>query len=113
MKKIFNKKIKPKIILYELNEVPRRLFNHYVAEFPNSAFAQIANEGEVFDTYNYDDGELHPWSTWPTVHRGFNLSSTANINHSVKYQDKIFDLNVFGLELVERDIGAGYYKQEV
>ncbi len=80
MKKIFNKKNKPKIILYELNEVPRRLFNHYVAKFPNSAFAQIANEGKVFDTYTYDNGELHPWSTWPTVHRGID-----NKIHNIRY----------------------------
>lgn len=80
MKEIFNKKNRPKIILYELNEVPRRLFNHYVSEFPNSAFAQIAKEGRVFDTYTYDNGELHPWSTWPTVHRGVD-----NRIHNIRY----------------------------
>ena len=75
-----NKKKEPKIIFYEINEVPRKLFNYYVQEFPNSAFAQIAEEGKVFDTYTYDNGELHPWSTWPTVHRGVD-----NSIHNIRY----------------------------
>ena len=60
----------PKVIIYELNEVPRKLFEFYVEKNPKSAFAKIKKEGLIFNTYTNDQGELHPWSTWPTVHRG-------------------------------------------
>ena len=59
-----------KLIIYELNEIPRKLFDLYVNKFPNSSFAEIANKGIVLNTITKDIGELHPWSTWPTVHRG-------------------------------------------
>ena len=33
-----------------------------------------------------DEGELHPWSTWPTVHRGVNnnLHKIRFINQDLK-----------------------------
>ena len=59
-----------KLIIYELNEIPRKLFDFYVNKFPNSSFAEISNKGIILNTFTKDIGELHPWSTWPTVHRG-------------------------------------------
>ena len=67
-----SKKKYPKILIYELNEVPRRLFDLYVRENPNSSFAFITEKGYLLNSLTKDDGELHPWSTWPTVHRGVN-----------------------------------------
>ena len=37
---------------------------------PKSCFAKILKKGIYKVTSTRDDGELHPWSTWPTVHRG-------------------------------------------
>ena len=71
---------KRKIILYELNEVPKKLVDFYVNKNPNSALAFISNEGINLDTITMDEGELHPWSTWPTVHRGVN-----NNLHNIRY----------------------------
>ena len=71
---------KRKIILYELNEVPKKLVNYYVNKNPNSALAYISNKGINLDTITMDEGELHPWSTWPTVHRGVN-----NNLHNIRY----------------------------
>jgi hypothetical protein len=59
-----------KIILYELNEVPWRVVDTFVKRFPDSTFAAILNESLQYTTHTKDSGELHPWTTWPTFHRG-------------------------------------------
>lgn len=66
MKKIKNKKL----IVYELNELPPKLLNFYCKLKPYSTLAQLVKTGEVYTTTTKDHGELHPWTTWPTVHRG-------------------------------------------
>ena len=71
---------KPKLLIYELNEVPRRLLDYFIKNNPNSAFAKISREGLILNTLTKDDGELHPWSTWPTVHRGI-----YNTIHNIRY----------------------------
>lgn len=58
------------VIVYELNEVPPRLLDYYIHLRPDSAMATIARLNTYKVTHTYDNGELHPWSTWPTVHRG-------------------------------------------
>jgi len=73
-------KIKPKLIFYELNEVPRKVLEKYIKLYPNSAFAEIVQKGILLDTFTRDEGELHPWSTWPTVHRG-----VPNTTHKIYY----------------------------
>ena len=70
----------PKILLYELNEVPRKLLDLYVYRNPNSALSEIVKNGIIFNTITKDIGELHPWSTWPTVHRGVN-----NQIHNIRF----------------------------
>ena len=72
--------INPKLIIYELNEVPRSLYEEYIKRFPNSAFAYFYKVGLVLNTITKDKGELHPWSTWPTVHRG-----VYNFQHKIKF----------------------------
>ena len=67
------------LIIYELNEIPRRLVDYYVSNFPKSSFSVICNEGVILNTLTRDEGELHPWSTWPSVHRG-----VYNKTHNIK-----------------------------
>jgi hypothetical protein len=62
------------IILYELNEVPWRVVDWYVAQQPRSAFARLLKSSANFTTLTRDEGELHPWTTWPTLHRGVTSS---------------------------------------
>ena len=69
-----------RLIIYELNEVPPRLLKKYVERKPNSCFAKILKNGIYKVTETRDDGELHPWSTWPTVHRG-----VPNFEHNIRY----------------------------
>ena len=72
--------LKNKLIIYELNEVPLTLINKFISLYPNSAISLILKEGSITETFSVDKGELHPWSTWPTVHRGVD-----NTKHKIKY----------------------------
>ena len=82
-------KTNQKLILYELNEVPLRLLKEYIQIKPFSALAKIYYDGQFFKTITKDDGELHPWSTWPTVHRG-----VPNTIHKHKiYKPRLISIN--------------------
>lgn len=63
-----------KIICYELNEVPWRVVDFYVSHRPSSHLAQFLEASSKLTTVTSDGGELHPWSTWPTMHRGVDNS---------------------------------------
>ncbi|UNM06689.1 MAG: hypothetical protein H6925_03255 [Holosporaceae bacterium] len=59
-----------KILLYELNEVPWQVVDYFTKTCPGSAIEEILQHSHQYTTVTQDSGELHPWSTWPTVHRG-------------------------------------------
>lgn len=67
-----------KKIVYELNEVPIRLFDFYANSFPNSAFAKLKLKSKLYKTITADVGSLSPWVTWPTMHRG-----VSNVDHEI------------------------------
>lgn len=71
---------KCKVLVYELNEVPRRLIDTYIKNYPSSAIAEIVEHGVLLNTITKDEGELSPWITWPTVHRGVD-----NRIHNIRY----------------------------
>ncbi len=59
------------VILYELNEVPWRVVDHYVAHRPQSNIAQMLDGGLSLTSIHEDVEKLHglqPWRTWPTLH---------------------------------------------
>lgn len=66
------------VIVYELNEVPVRLFEFYARSHPSSAFNTILSRGIKYKTKSADIGELSPWITWPTMHRG-----VSNVDHEI------------------------------
>ena len=66
------------LIVYELNEVPKKLFNFYANIFPNSALSKLKLNSYLFETNTADIGHLSPWVTWPTMHRG-----VSNIQHEI------------------------------
>ncbi len=68
------------LILYELNEVPWRVIDWYVQKRPYSAFAELLKSAKTFTTVTKDEGELHPWTTWPTLHRG-----VYNNRHNIRF----------------------------
>lgn len=61
--------VSKKTIVYELNEVPIRLFSFY-AEAGLNSFEYLYRLGRSFETTSQDLGHLSPWITWPTLHRG-------------------------------------------
>lgn len=67
-----------KTILYEMNEVPKRLFDFYAASKPNSSFGKLRSRANLYTTTTADIGHLSPWITWPTLHRG-----VSNISHEI------------------------------
>ena len=67
-----------KIIFYELNEVPWRVVDYFISENPKSSLLKILQNSYQYTTVTQDSGELHPWSTWPTLHRGI-YNDTHNI----------------------------------
>lgn len=69
-----------KIIFYELNEVPWQVVDYFTKECPNSTWAKILRNAHQYTTHTQDSGELHPWSTWPTVHRG-----VYNDTHQIRF----------------------------
>ena len=76
-----------KLIIYELNELPKKILNYYVDLRPHSTLAKLKKDHLYRNTFSHDIGELHPWSTWPTFYRGVN-----NELHKINFinQDKSF-----------------------
>ena len=81
-----------KIILFELNEVPVRIFEHFCKTNPGSALAQKMAECFKYETYTEDKGWLEPWITWPTVHRGVTNQqhAIADFGQDLSQQDNEF-----------------------
>ena len=59
-----------RFVLFELNEVPIRVVEHFADRHPRSAFAKVLTRGRQWETLTPDKGHLSPWITWPTLHRG-------------------------------------------
>ena len=78
---------KKRLLIYELNEVPKKIIIDFIEKKPSSTLARIIKEGSFFETYTSDQEELHPWSTWPTVYRGVNncLHNIRFINQDLSY----------------------------
>jgi hypothetical protein len=75
------------LIVYELNEVPWRIVDWYLKQRPKSNLGKILPQSLSYTTMTHDAGELHPWSTWPTVHRG-----VYNEKHNIRFINQ--DLSV-------------------
>lgn len=97
------------VIVYELNEVPRRLFDFYSDAFPDSAFSVLRARSNLFETVAADVGVLSPWITWPTMHRG-----VSNIDHEISELGQTLDKVNFDFPSVhnicaERGIKVGVF----
>jgi hypothetical protein len=61
-----------RLLVYELNEVPLKVLYRYAELRPESFVAFLLSNAFCAETKTKDQGELHPWSTWATLHRGVN-----------------------------------------
>src|SRR5688572_18284294 len=58
------------VLLLEINEVPLRVWKKYAANPRFPSIGRFLRESRLVETEVSDDGELSPWCTWPTFHRG-------------------------------------------
>ena len=81
-----------KVILYELNEVPLRIFDYYRKMRPNSWIAANFDSLKKFESFTENGGHLSPWQTWPTVHRGVTNHKhlISDFNQDLSEVDKEF-----------------------
>ena len=79
-----------KLIIYELNELPRKLLEYYVDLKPNSNLNKLKTIGKDLNTFTTDKGELHPWTTWPTFYRGVDNSKhkITSLNQDINCEEK-------------------------
>jgi hypothetical protein len=62
--------IDPKVILFELNEVPFQVLDEFCKKYPGSELSALMKRSRQFITTCEDEIELDPWISWPTLHRG-------------------------------------------
>ena len=81
-----------KLILFELNEVPVRIFDYFRELKPNSWIARNHSKLKKFNTVSENQGHLSPWNTWPTIHRGVpnNQHYISDFNQDLSEVDKEF-----------------------
>ena len=64
------------VILLELNEVPYKIIDYYCEQRPDSALARNLGRCLQYETISPEEElQLHPWCTWPTLHRGVDSNS--------------------------------------
>ena len=59
-----------KLVVFELNEVPYRVIDRYVADHPGSHFARLVPRAARLTSRTADAKQLHPKISWQTFHRG-------------------------------------------
>ena len=97
-----------KIIQYEINELPFAVLDRYCSKFKDSKLANFCINSEQYSTEIKENKELHPWSTWPSVHRGIEPEEhgikmlNQDIGYAEKYQT-IWD------DLIARDKSIGVW----
>jgi hypothetical protein len=81
-----------KIIFFELNEVPIRVFEYYRKMRPESWLASNYSKFKKYETVTENKGHLSPWNTWPTLHRGVPSDKhfVSEFNQNLTEVDKEF-----------------------
>ena len=59
-----------KVLILELNEVPWKVIDSFIARHPDSTLAQISRRAGRLTTHLPDTGQLHPKTSWQSFHRG-------------------------------------------
>ena len=70
-----------KIIILELNEVSPEIFNKFIGLSLKGKY-----KSDFYKTRTFDEGQLSPWITWATVHRGV-TNTFHGINDINQYSD--------------------------
>lgn len=67
------------VLVLEINEVPWRLVDRAVGSGRYGALREFFGRAETRTTVSEDVGELSPWVTWPSFHRGM-----SNVDHGIR-----------------------------
>jgi hypothetical protein len=68
------------VLLLEINEVPIRVWEHFAEDPRFPGIARLLRESHRIETLQTDPGELSPWCTWPTIHRGLSKAEHGIYN---------------------------------
>ena len=68
------------VLLLEINEVPWRLIDRFAGHEALPHLRRFFERSQTYSTNSTDTGELSPWVTWPTFHRGI-----PNTEHGVQF----------------------------
>jgi hypothetical protein len=68
------------ILLLEINEVPWRLVDRYLPDESLPNLRRFFDSAAQYSSWAVDTGELSPWVTWPTLHRGMNNQRHGILN---------------------------------
>jgi hypothetical protein len=81
---------KRKILLFETNEIPFKIFDDYVEKHPASHLARLMDAAKQMTTVCEDQIELDPWISWPTLHRGVidEEHQILHLGQSLDYADE-------------------------
>ena len=73
-----------KLIVLEINEVPYRVIDSFVADNPDSKWASVLKRSAKFIAATPDQIQLHPKLSWQTFHR-----AVPDVEHGfVEYNQK-------------------------
>src|SRR5688500_16209122 len=67
------------LLLLEINEIPWRLIDRHLSDPALSHLGRFFSRAAQYTSVAVDTGELSPWVTWPTLHRGM-----SNQQHGIK-----------------------------
>ncbi len=97
-----------KLIIYELNELPRKLLDYYISLKPNSNLSNFKKHGKDLNTFTTDKGELHPWTTWPTFYRGVDntVHGITSLNQNIECEKEYPPVWKF---LIKNNISIGIF----
>ena len=65
-------KIKPKIFIFELNEISPLILNKYIKRYPNSSISKFAKKSQKLITIADDikEKDLYPAQSWASINSG-------------------------------------------
>ena len=98
--------MKQKIIVFETNEIPLRVFKHYQSIKPNSFISYLLNNSLVLETVakDVDESFLYPSQTWAS----FNTGSPYELHKIHWYNDpKCSDTPLYWKSLAENGFSIG------
>lgn len=95
------------LLLIEINEVSSKTLDLYLQKPGYNSLKKLFNKAKRYSTYATDEGELSPWITWPSFHRGI-PAKEHGISH-LGQDPATFSGKAIWDELLERKASVGIF----